>query len=112
MDNGEVSASLYISYCSRHKTCELNGTWITVSLGIIAQLVGVVNIQRDSTVGCFVDQTGVLNDGLGGNGVLIAGLKNLFLVACCIQALAGVNAIVIRAGYYYMNSLIFLSLIS
>lgn len=38
----------------------------------------------------------------------IAGLKNLFLVACCIQALAGVNAIVIRAGYYYMNSLIFL----
>ena len=38
----------------------------------------------------------------------IAGLKNLFFVACCIQALAGVNMIVSRAGYYFMNSLIIL----
>jgi len=37
-----------------------------------------------------------------------AGLKNLFFVACCIQALAGVNSTVMRVGYYFMNSLILL----
>jgi hypothetical protein len=37
-----------------------------------------------------------------------AGYKNIFLAACCIQGLGGVNALVIRVGYYFMNSLILL----
>lgn len=37
-----------------------------------------------------------------------SGLKNIFFVACCIQALAGVNSLVVRAGYYFINSLILL----
>lgn len=37
-----------------------------------------------------------------------AGLKNLFFVACCIQGLGGVNSLVMRVGYYFMNSLILL----
>lgn len=38
----------------------------------------------------------------------LTGLKNVFFVACCIQAMAGVNSIVMRAGYCFMNSLILL----
>ena len=34
-----------------------------------------------------------------------AGLKNLFLAACCIQALGGAHSIVMRAGYYFVTSL-------
>lgn len=34
------------------------------------------------------------------------GLVNLFYLACAIQALAGLNSIVIRVGYYYMLPLV------
>lgn len=36
------------------------------------------------------------------------GLLNLFFVACVIQALAGVNSLILRVGYYYMIPLIVL----
>lgn len=36
------------------------------------------------------------------------GYLNLFYVACCIQALGGLNSIIIRAGYYYMIVLVIL----
>lgn len=38
----------------------------------------------------------------------MSGLKNLFFVACCIQAIGGVYSIAIRVGYYFMNALILL----
>ena len=41
--------------------------------GVAAQLVGVVDIQGDGAVRGLVHQTGVLNDCLSGDGVLVAG---------------------------------------
>jgi len=37
-----------------------------------------------------------------------SGLKNLFLIAVCIQALAGMHSIVMRMGHYFMMPLILL----
>ena len=37
-----------------------------------------------------------------------SGLKNLYLGACCIQAMSGVHSIVMRAGYYFMIPLVLL----
>lgn len=37
-----------------------------------------------------------------------AGLKNIFFVACCIQALGGVYSTVMRVGYYFMVALVLL----
>ena len=36
------------------------------------------------------------------------GLVNLFFVACALQALAGVNSLILRVGYYYMIPIIVL----
>ena len=38
----------------------------------------------------------------------ICGLKNLFLGACCVQALAGMHSIVMRMGYYFTIPLVLL----
>lgn len=38
----------------------------------------------------------------------ICGLKNLFLIACCVQALAGMHSIVMRMGYYFTIPLVLL----
>jgi len=38
----------------------------------------------------------------------IAGLKNLFLGACCVQALAGMHSVVMRMGYYFTIPLMLL----
>lgn len=45
-------------------------------LGVVAQLVGVVDVQGDGAVGSFAYQAGILNNGLGGNRVLVAGGVN------------------------------------
>jgi hypothetical protein len=37
-----------------------------------------------------------------------SGLKNLYLVACCVQAMSGVHSIIMRAGYYFMTPLVLL----
>ena len=34
-----------------------------------------------------------------------SGLKNLFLIACCVQAMGGVHSIIMRVGYYFMTPL-------
>lgn len=38
----------------------------------------------------------------------VRGLKNLFFVACCIQAIGGVYSTVLRVGYYFMSSAVLL----
>ena len=37
-----------------------------------------------------------------------SGLKNLYLIACCVQAMSGVHSIIMRAGYYFMTPLVLL----
>lgn len=34
-----------------------------------------------------------------------SGLKNLYLIACCVQAMSGVHSIMMRAGFYFMAPL-------
>lgn len=38
----------------------------------------------------------------------LCGLKNLFLGACCVQALAGMHSVVMRMGYYFTIPLVLL----
>ena len=35
-------------------------------------------------------------------------MKNLYLIACCVQAMSGVHSIIMRAGYYFMTPLVLL----